>query len=132
MKKLWILFFVSTSALADTSSLNLNMPSTPQSYQTDRFRAGDMDCQSAIGSSTNIEFGVMGVINRPDPYEQIVTGQTENRDVGVYARITIPIGAPKERIDCNALFKLELERRRMEVQKLRQELEELRNLKFEK
>lgn len=132
MKKLWILFFVSTSALADTSSLNLNMPSTPQSYQTDRFRAGDMDCQSAIGSSTNIEFGVMGVINRPDPYEQIVTGQTENRDVGVYARITIPIGAPKERIDCNALFKLELERRRMEVQKLRQELEELKNLKFEK
>ena len=132
MKKLWILFFVSTSAFADTSSLNLNMPSTPQSYQTDRFRAGDMDCQSAIGSSTNIEFGVMGVINRPDPYEQIVTGQTENRDVGVYARITIPIGAPKERIDCNALFKLELERRRMEVQKLRQELEELKNLKFEK
>lgn len=91
-----------------------------------------MDCQSAIGSSTNIEFGVMGVINRADPYEQIVTGQTENRDVGVYARITIPIGAPKERINCNALFKLELERRRMEVQKLRQELEELKNLKFEK
>lgn len=132
MKKLWILFFVSSTALADTSSLNLNMPSTPQSYQTDRFRAGDMDCQSAIGSSTNIEFGVMGVINRADPYEQIVTGQTENRDVGVYARITIPIGAPKERINCNALFKLELERRRMEVQKLRQELEELKNLKFEK
>lgn len=132
MKKLWILFFVSSTALADTSSLNLNMPSTPQSYQTDRFRAGDMDCQSAIGSSTNIEFGVMGVINRTDPYEQLVTGQNENRDVGVYARITIPIGAPKERIDCNALFKLELERRRMEVQKLRQELEELKNLKFEK
>lgn len=132
MKKLWILFLVSAPAFADTSSLNLNMPGTPQSYQTDRFRAGDMDCQSAIGSSTNIEFGVMGVINRADPYEQIVTGSTENRDVGVYARITIPIGAPKERIDCNALFKLELERRRMEVQKLRQELEELRNLKFEK
>jgi hypothetical protein len=132
MKKLWILFLTPVLAWADTSSLNLGMPAAPQTYQTDRFRAGDMDCQSAIGSSTNIEFGVMGVINRTDPYEQIVTGSSENRDVGVYARITIPIGAPKERINCNALFNLELERRRMEVQKLRQELEELKNLKFEK
>ena len=103
----------------------------PQSYQTDRFRSGDMDCQSAIGSSTNVEFGVMGVINRADPYEQMVTGVGENRDVGVYARITIPIGAPQERINCNTLYKLELEKRRMEVQKLRQELLQMQSLKFE-
>ena len=53
------------------------------------------------------------------------------KDVGVYAKITIPIGAPKERINCNALYKLELERRELEVQKLRAELQQLRNLKFE-
>lgn len=131
MKKLWLLLCVASVSWADTSSLNLGIPTTPQSYQTDRFRSGDMDCQSAIGSSTNLEFGVMGVINRADPYEQIVTGVGENRDVGVYARITIPIGAPKERINCNTLYKLELERRRMEIQKLRQELEAMKNLKFE-
>lgn len=53
------------------------------------------------------------------------------KDVGVYAKITIPIGAPKERINCNALYKLELERRELEVQKLRAELQQLKNLKFE-
>jgi hypothetical protein len=53
------------------------------------------------------------------------------RDVGVYARITIPIGAPKERLNCNILYQLELEKKRLEVIKLKQEVERLRNLQFE-
>ena len=52
-------------------------------------------------------------------------------DVGVYARITIPIGAPKDRINCNDLYKLELEKKRMEVLKLKQEIENLKQLKFQ-
>ena len=131
MKKLLVLLCVSSFSWADTSSLNLGIPTTPQSYQSDRFRSGDMDCQNAIGSSTSVEFVVMGVINRADPYEQIATGRTENRDVGVYARIVVPIGAPRERINCNTLFRLELERRKLELQQLRREVEQMKNLKFE-
>lgn len=131
MKKLLLLLCVASVSWADSSSLNLAIPTAPQNYQYDKFRAGDLDCSNAIGSSTNLEFGVMGVINKPDPYETMVTGATENRDIGVYARIIIPIGAPKERINCNTLYKLELEKKRLELQKLRQELENLRNLKFE-
>lgn len=129
--------FVATVARGDNSSLNLNIPTSPQSYASDQFRAGDMDCRQAIGSSTNVEFGVVGVMNQNDPFQSNVGLPNEVqsddmlKDIGVYARITIPIGAPKERIDCNAFFKLELERRRLEVQKLKAEIQNLRKLQFE-
>jgi hypothetical protein len=55
----------------------------------------------------------------------------QQRDVGVYGRITIPIGAPRNRLDCNELYQLELKKKRMEVQKLERELQSLRALKFE-
>ena len=123
--------------LADNSSLNLNIPTSPQSYASDQFRAGDMDCRQAIGSSTNVEFGVVGVLNQNDPFQSNVglpnevSGSDMLKDIGVYARITIPIGAPKERINCTSFFKLEMERRRLEILKLQQEITNLRRLQFE-
>lgn len=126
---------------AESNSLNLAIPQTQQSYQSDRIRAGDLDCSNAIGSSTNVEFGVVGIIsNNDNPYNNLYGSTTEVivrpegnqvKDVGVYAKITIPIGAPKERINCNTLYKLELEKKRLEVQKLKAELANLRNLQFE-
>lgn len=133
--KRFLLFFLASSAFADTSSLNLAIPQSPQSFQTDRFRSGDMDCSSAIGSATNVEFGVVGIINQGNQFANtfvdpvVTSGQM--KDVGVYGKITIPIGAPRERINCNILYKLELERRRLEIAKLKQEVEALKNLKFE-
>jgi len=56
--------------------------------------------------------------------------QNQVSDVGVYAKINIPIGGPKERINCNTLYELELQVKRMEVQKLKQEIQNLRNLSF--
>ena len=52
------------------------------------------------------------------------------RDVGVYAKITIPIGKPKERLDCSKLYKLELRARELEIRKLEAEVANLRNLRF--
>ena len=81
----------------------------------------------------------MGIINEGynDPFNNSFSSDPlstpslgQEKDVSVYARITIPIGAPKERINCNALYKLELEIKRMEVQKLKAELNNLRNLRF--
>lgn len=126
------------------SSLNLNIPSSPQSYQQDRVRAGDFECSAAIGSATNMEFGVVGILNQDDPYYSTYSGSVDytqpptrfgsngmTRDVGVYARITIPIGAPRERPNCNTLYMLELEKKRLEVMRLQAEIEQLRNLRFE-
>lgn len=118
---------------AQNGSLNLALPSAPGSYQSDRFRSGEMDCSMAIGSGTNVEFGVMGIINNSANQSVISNMTTPNaRDVGVYGRITIPIGAPKGRVDCNLLYQMELNKKRMEIEKLELELRNLRNLKFEK
>ncbi len=126
---------LSSIVKADSSSLNLNLPSSPQSYASDRIRAGQLDCQNAIGSATNVEFGVVGFIDNghQNPYNTVYDAtmpSTRTQDIGVYAKITIPIGAPKERINCNTLYQLELEKKRMEVAKLKQEIANLRRLQF--
>lgn len=138
MKRLLlILLLASHQSYGDSSSLNLNLPSSQQSYASDRIRAGTLDCQNAIGSSTNLEFGVVGFINSGNetvnPYDTNMTmSQTRVGDVGVYAKINIPIGGPKERINCNTLYQLELEKKRMEVMKLKAEINNLRQLQFAK
>lgn len=126
MKYYAVLFILmGTPVLADaSSSLNLAIPGSPMNYQSDQFRAGDLDCSNAIGSATQLEFGVTGIIDK-DMGNQI-------GDVGVYSRIIIPLGKRvKSRIDCNKLYELELRKKQLEVQKLEQELQQLRELQFE-
>lgn len=126
MKYYAVLFMLmGLPALADSSSsLNLAIPGSSMNYQSDQFRAGDLDCSNAIGSATQLEFGVTGIIDK-DMGNQI-------GDVGVYSRIVIPLGKRvKSRIDCNKLYELELRKKQLEVQKLEQELQQLRELQFE-
>jgi hypothetical protein len=120
----------SATAYANPNSLNLAIPGSMGSFQSDSFRADGLDCSMAIGSSTNVEFGVVGIINNNNP--AITTSPLpQARDIGVYGRITIPIGAPRERLDCNELYQLELRKKRIEVQRLERELQNLKNLRFE-
>lgn len=125
-----ILLVTCSTAYANSGSLNLTLPGSYGSYQSDSFRADGLDCSMAIGSSTNVEFGVVGVINR-SPTTITTDPLNQSRDIGVYGRITIPIGAPKQRLDCNELYQLELKKKRMEVQRLERELQNLKNLRFE-
>jgi len=127
-----ILLFYSSVAFAQSSSLNLSLPTAPGSYQSDRFKAGDLDCSNAIGSATNLEFGVTGIIGRG--YTDPLSGYVDSRvgDVGVFARIIIPLGQkPKARIDCNELYQLELRKKQLEVMRLEQEIQQLRALQFQ-
>lgn len=117
---------------ANTGSLNIALPGSYGSYQSDSFRSDGMDCSMAIGSGTNIEFGVLGVISRPNT--SLVTTDpfaNQTKDVGVYGRITIPIGAPKTRLDCSHLYQIELRKRQIELEKLERELQNLKNMRFE-
>ena len=52
----------------------------------------------------------------------------QKKDLGVYARIVIPLDKPKARINCDDLYQVELAQRRLEIQMLRDELEQLKNL----
>ena len=118
-----------TFANADSSSLNLALPSAPQAYGQDSIRSGELDCKNAIGGATNLEFGITGIIdNYESPFGRSNSTIDSSRDIGVYARITIPLDAPKERINCNSLYQLELRKKRLEVLKLQQELDALRRL----
>lgn len=121
------MLFLSSIASADNSAIGLQLPQMGQAYGQDSFRAGDLDCKNSIGGSTSLEFGVTGII---DNYESPFSGGRDDssRDVGVYARIVIPLDGPKERINCNTLYELELRKKRLEVLKLQQELEQLRAL----
>lgn len=122
-----VMMLISTKAYADSASLNLAIPGLPQNYQSDKFRAGDLDCSNAIGSATQLEVGVTGIIDKGDTFSSNETG-----DVGVYGRIIIPLGRTvKNRIDCNRLYELELKKKELEVMRLEAEIDNLRRLQFE-
>ena len=88
-----------------------------------------MECQASIGGSTNLEVGVSGIVNNAvSPFESEDPMNPQTKDLGLYARIIIPLDAPRERVNCNTLYQLELQRKRLELQKLQQELDNLRKL----
>ena len=129
MKRLLVLLLCSSSVFAESSSLNLALPNMGTNYGSDSIRSGDLDCKNSIGGATNLELGVTSIIdNAVSPFDSEDPMNPQTKDIGLYARIVIPLDAPKERINCNTLYQLELQRRRIEVQKLQQELDNLRRL----
>lgn len=132
--KLWLYILIimlvtgctCTFAFADSTSnsLSLSIPNSGNNYQSDKFRSGDLDCSNAIGSATNIEFGLTSIIQGGTLDNDRKTG-----DIGIYSRITIPLGKrAKSRINCNRLYELELKKKQLEVMKLQQEIDRLREL----
>jgi len=124
------LAFLCTQSMASSTSLNLALPSASSGYGTDSIKAGDLDCSNSIGGSTNFELGMTGIINNAIAplFGKEDENNPETKDFGIYARIIIPLDAPKERINCNTLYQLELQRRRLEIEKLRTEIELLKSL----
>jgi hypothetical protein len=129
--RIWFLvllvFARATFADSTSNSLSLSLPNSGTNYQSDSFRSGDLDCTNAIGSATNIEFGLTSIIQGGTAENSRKTG-----DIGIYSKITIPLGKrAKSRIDCNRLYELELQKKQLEVMKLKQEINRLRELAFE-
>ncbi|MGI9359912.1 MAG: hypothetical protein ACR2ON_10940 [Paracoccaceae bacterium] len=124
MRLVFALCIISSSALAENSALSLSLPNPPMNYQSDSFSTGNMRCSNAVGGGINLEYGVTGVISGLDT-------NSRGRDIGVYARIVIPLDKPKARINCDDLYQIELAQRRLEIQKLRDEIEALKNLQTE-
>ncbi len=121
-----------TTVMANNSSMSLSLPNASSSFGTDSIKAGDLDCKNSIGGSTNFELGLTGVINNVTGiFSDDDINNPQTKDVGVYARLVIPLDAPTERINCNTLYQLELQHRRLEIEKLRTEIEMLKRLQFE-
>ena len=117
-----------TQVMANNNSVSLSLPSANSSYGTDSIKAGDLDCKNSIGGSTNFEIGFTGIINNAIApligKKDLDNPQT--KDLGIYARIIIPLDGPEERINCNTLYQLELQRRRLEIEKLKAEINMLK------
>jgi hypothetical protein len=129
--RIWVLILLvfARAVFADSTSnsLSLSLPNSGTNYQSDKFRSGDLDCSNAIGSATNIEFGLTSIIQGGTAENSKKTG-----DIGIYSKITIPLGKrAKSRIDCNRLYELELQKKQLEVMKLQQEINKLKELAFE-
>ena len=121
MRLMFALCLLASSAVADNSSLSLALPNPPMNYQSDSFSTGSTRCSNAVGGGVNLEYGVTGVLSGLDT-------NSRGKDIGVYARIVIPLDKPKSRINCDDLYQIELAQRRLEIQKLRDEIAALRNL----
>lgn len=119
---------VASSAVAESNNLALTLPNPPMNYQSDRFRAGNLDCSNAVGGGVNLEFGVTGVVNNVGGTFSSSGNLAQGKDVGLYARVVMPLDKPKSRINCDDLYQVELAQRRLEIQQLRNELEALKNL----
>lgn len=78
-------------------------------------------CSQSINSNGGyLDLGVAGG-NLGNTYSY-GSGAAEQAAIG-YARIVIPLGTAPERIDCNALYLLEIERLKAEIEMLRIGLE---------
>ena len=100
MKRWLILLLLSSQVIADSNSMSFSIPSISSV-------SGNNAVVPIIGKEGN------------DP---------QTKDIGLYARLIIPLDAPSERINCNTLYQLELQRRRLEVERLKQEIEYLKQL----
>ena len=127
---LFIVLLMLSARVQANTSLSLQMPSSSSSYQSDKFKTGDLDCSNAIGGTINLEFGVTGIINNATSLWSAASAEPKSKDIGVFARIIMPLNAPKERINCNTLYLLELGKKRLEIMKLETELNALRRLQL--
>lgn len=119
-----LLALLVASTGADAQGLVLP-PATP-SYGQDEFQSSDgMSCRTSMDGSRRIEAGAFGTgadyrerRDRPVP----TFNREPSSNVGAYIRFSIALDAPKSRIDCRQLFELELERKTLELELMKQSL----------
>jgi hypothetical protein len=115
------------------------MPSSQQnSYGGDEIRARDgTACRQGNHIGPTLDFGITASKNNTETasgqspiinnynYNNVDPGMNSNNnslggDVGVYARVVIPLGSEPERVDCTVLYNLEIERLQLELKRLKE------------
>ena len=126
----YALLLLCTQSMAESTSMRLSLPGSSSSNGTDSVSMDQMKCANSISGGTLFEVGMTGVINnaiapligKKDP------NNPQSKDIGLYARIIIPLDGPAERINCNSLYQLMLQKQRLEMTKLRQEINLLKEM----
>ncbi|MFY2506991.1 OmpA family protein [Vibrio pectenicida] len=108
------------------SAAGLSIPSASVPGGYDRVTTSDgVTCESTIASSSYVQAGLMGVTEDSD-YNLTTpkySANIENKDeVGAYVQVVIPFGGGKrERLNCNRLYNIEIDRLKAEIDKLKAE-----------
>ena len=109
------------------------MPMSPQNIiGGDSVRGRDgTTCTQGTHNGPTLDFGITGTRNSADNssmtpitvnnynYNTENTATSMGGDVGVYARVIIPLGNDPERLDCTRLYNLEIERLTIELENLK-------------
>jgi hypothetical protein len=116
-----------------TAQSGFYLPTGPSSSGQDEFHAADgTSCRTTMDGTKRLEVGSYGSggdnLNSSNyPYNyNYVTGygsrQPPQKNGGVYARFTMSLDASRSRMDCNKLYELEIERRRLEIELMKRNL----------
>ena len=104
------------------------IPSSPtNSSGGDDVRARDgTSCHQGTHVGSTMDFGVSGgqsTTQNNNNMQSNNTGNYQNNnnggDIGLYARVIVPLGDGPPRVDCTSLYNLEIERLTMEIEKLK-------------
>lgn len=108
-------------AMAPAATNGLFLPSAPTG-------AGGEDaietstgtrCRQSINSNgAYLDVGVTGTTGSPIGTRNVFT-DARDQEATAYARVTIPLGRRPERINCNRVYELEIEKLQREVELLR-------------
>lgn len=103
------------------------LPVAPTSYGQDEFRAADgTTCRSSMDGTKRVEVGAFGSGGKADDNNYALPGYTyagnQGRTAGVYGRFSMSLDASPDRMNCNTLYKLELERRALELELMKRSL----------
>lgn len=109
------------------------LPSSPTSAGQDEFHAADgTSCRTTMDGMKRVEVGSYGTggdnpygttYGYAYPYGSITGGKLPTqKNGGVYARFSMSLDASPSRMDCNKLYELELERRRLEIEMMKRSL----------
>ena len=116
-------------------SQTIVVPGTPTAITGgDEIRGRDgTSCKQGTHQRPTLDFGVTTGINQGMngsvmPYQNsqsqsvdMLNQQSNNaaNNFGIYARVVIPLGSEPERLDCTQLYAMELERLKMELERLK-------------
>ena len=96
-----------TPSLAQEASQNagFSLPGVTLPSGTDEVRAADgTSCRSAVGGNgAYLDVGVIGK-------------QSSSNDNAYYGRVVVPLGKAPKRLNCSALYELEIERLKLELE----------------
>ena len=101
------------------------LPAPAPSPGQDEFRASDgTTCRTTMDGTKRMEVGTFATAQRADNRYSLPSylPETGQGNVGAYGRFTWSLDASPSRMDCHELYQLEIEKKKLELEMLKQSI----------